>query len=218
MDADAFARLFRLICRGYGLPSGRFTGLINGWSVFPYQFYENAISVGVKIMAYRDIAGTRKRAAQMGWNHLVNCVVSGMGAPTSGLGAVGSGAVTFAGKFGGLSPAFGVNMGGVGASEVMRAARHEPNPQLRAAHKTSAILGSNHLLMFGLARIDRLQAIGYDVWFKAFNRPDEESDYLEREIRMGRLDPTRFRRYRVLMNGEVTLNGARIGNARSRHL
>ena len=222
MNPDSFVKALYVICSHHGARMGRLTQLSEGWKFFAYPFYNDRVSIGMKAMLYTSIAGDHSRVAKMTWDHLTNCVVSGMGAPTSGLAAVGSGAVTVAGKFGGIRPAFGVNMGSVGAAQAIKTAKKGNDPSVRASQIAASIINSGHLRQYFVARIDRLGAPGphlkYDIWLMSANEPNARTDYQETTISQGNRTNDNLRRYRVSMDGSVHHAGQNIGNLRHRRI
>ena len=155
MNSDQFIQCFRYILTNSGIPP---SSTFARWSLLAYPFWSDTAKqqVGFKVMAYRGVNSRYERVMKSILAHGLNCFVSGLATGATGLGSVAGGLNDISGKFGKLTKTPKFDVGAV----QLATALEDPN----ASEQTiaNAILASGKLLMYVIARVDKVPG-GYRI-------------------------------------------------------
>ena len=196
-------QFLKFVARSEGMKKSSM--LTGRWGMYAYPAWTGSGGqIGFKGYAYRGVAGSKERVAKALCAHALTCLVAGVGAGASGLGELGS-SVEGLGKFGALKDAFGVDIGAIQLSEVLK------NPK-RATDIANAIVNSGRLAARFVVRVDKT-AFGYQVYLRKLGTTSQDASLMDMYIgpqgkggliaNMHTGDVSVNRHYKVFENGSA---------------
>lgn len=196
-------QFLKFVARSEGM---RKSNIITGrWGMYAYPAWTGpGGQMGFKGYAYRGVAGSKERVAKAICSHALTCLVAGVGAGASGLGELGS-SLEGVGKFGALKDAFGVDIGAIQLSEVLK------NPK-RATDIANAIISSGRLAARFIVRVDKT-AYGFKIYLRKLGTSSQDASLMDLYIQPGGRggiisqmhtgDVSVNRHYKVFANGSA---------------
>ena len=196
-------QFLKFVARSEGMKK---SSIIRGrWGMYAYPAWTGSGGqIGFKGYAYRGVAGSKERVAKAICKHALTCLIAGVSAGTSGLGELGS-SLEGVGKFGALKDSFGVDIGAIQLSEILK------NPK-RATDIANAIISSGRLAARFIVRLDKT-AFGYQVYLRKLGASSDDAKLMDLYIgpsgrggliaNMHTGDVSVNRHYKVFENGSA---------------